>query len=135
MVAAMRTVGSEDLTRKIMNQCKNNWDECDRVGAQYVSIITTKIASAILKCLADVAPEQLAFAGNLKSKNQPSLQEFIRGRMKEHFEMVDRLGFGSFQDLITTAEEAMCEIWVTSLDIIESDRYQSSYTSTGQTTA
>ncbi|CAE6493306.1 unnamed protein product, partial [Rhizoctonia solani] len=90
------TVCSGDLTQKIMDQCKSNWDKCDRVGAQYVSAITTRVVTAILKCLTDVAPEQLVFADNLK--NPPSLQEFIRRRMEKHFKFVDTLGFGSFQD-------------------------------------
>ncbi|KAG8733031.1 hypothetical protein FRC11_009179 [Ceratobasidium sp. 423] len=131
----------EALTRCILNEWKSGWDEYDRLSAHCIRTITPTIATTIQKRLNDMAPEQLVFGSGPKqssSSDQPenpsSLQDFIRNRMQEHFEMVDRFGFGSFQSLITTAEEAMCEIWVTSLNIIESGRYQPSYIGIGQTT-
>ena len=70
-----------------------------------------------------------------KSVQPPSLQEFLRSRMHDHFDMVDKFGFGSFEELITTAEEGMCEIWVAVLGIIESDRYRALYAGAGRSTA
>ncbi|CAE6429394.1 unnamed protein product [Rhizoctonia solani] len=121
-----KTIGHEAF-----RQWKATWDEYDKRSAQYDNAITTTMMATFSERLADIAPEQLSFGDNLKhgegldQSEQTSLQDFIRSRMQEHFEMVDKYGFGSFQELITTAEEAMCDIWVTSLDIIESNRYQS----------
>lgn len=36
--------------------------------------------------------------------------------MQNHFELVDRFGFGRFEDLLDHAEGAMCEIWRTTAD-------------------
>ncbi|CAE7067127.1 unnamed protein product [Rhizoctonia solani] len=112
-------------------QWKNAWDEVDALSVQYTTTVTQTIATTMLAQLTDVGPEQLIFGDNVlqfrkssgSSKGPPSLQEFIRNRMQDHFEMVDKFGFGSFQELITTAEEAMCEIWIASLEIIDSSHY------------
>ncbi|CAE7230168.1 unnamed protein product [Rhizoctonia solani] len=115
-----------------MKQWKNAWDEAGALSAQYTTTITQTIATTMMAQLTDVDPEQLMFGDNAhnqyrkcfsSSEGPPSLQEFIRSRMQDHFEMVDRFGFGSFQELITTAEEAMCDIWVASLDTIALNRY------------
>ncbi|CAE6458221.1 unnamed protein product [Rhizoctonia solani] len=103
---------------KTMEEWKNAWDEIDQLSVQYAAIITAIITRIMM--------EQLVFGGNFwdesvsKQPATPSLQEFIRERMHEHFEMVDRFGFGSSQELIASAEEAMYEVWVISLRIIES---------------
>ncbi|CAE6412154.1 unnamed protein product [Rhizoctonia solani] len=121
----------DTMGHNALQQWKTTWDECDKLSAQYGTVITTTMMATISERLADVAPEQITFGDPLKhgegleQSENPSLQDFIRSRMQEHFEMVDKYGFGSFQELVTTAEEAMCEIWVASLDIIESNRYQS----------
>ncbi|KDN48236.1 hypothetical protein RSAG8_02828, partial [Rhizoctonia solani AG-8 WAC10335] len=119
----------ETMGHKALQQWKSVWDEYDKLSAQYSTVITPTLMAMVLDRLDDIGPEQLTFGSlgdgkGYQPENPPSLQDFIRGRMQEHFEMVDKYGFGSFQELITTAEEAMCEIWVASLDIIESDRYQ-----------
>ncbi|KAF8685712.1 hypothetical protein RHS04_00634 [Rhizoctonia solani] len=120
----------EGGSRMIMKEWETGWDECDTLVAQYAETTTSTIMAMILERLTDVPPEQLNFkdsskrsSGSDQSKN-PSVQEFIRTRMQEHFEIVDMFGFGSFQKLITTAEEAMCEIWEASLSIIELEHYQ-----------
>ncbi|QRW20242.1 hypothetical protein RhiXN_09217 [Rhizoctonia solani] len=135
----------DGIGSKAMHKWKSAWDECGRFSTQYVAEVTATVMATIVEQLRDIAPEQLVFGDNVKidllyapvnkykpnqqrSKARPSLQEFIRSRMQEHFEMVDRFGFGSFQELISTAEEAMCEIWVTSLDIIDCDRFRPQYT-------
>ncbi|CAE6493299.1 unnamed protein product [Rhizoctonia solani] len=117
---------------KYMNRWKSAWDEFRRLSDQYLAIITETTMVTMMEQLTDVVPEQLMFgestrhpSGEDQPEGPPSLQEFIRGRMKDHFEIVDRFGFGSYQELITTAEEAMCEIWVTSLETWESGRFQS----------
>ncbi|GAB1520787.1 hypothetical protein RhiTH_003875 [Rhizoctonia solani] len=135
----------DGIGSKAMHKWKSAWDECERLSTQHVAEVTATVMATIVERLRDIAPEQLVFGDNVKidflyapvnkykpnqqrSKARPSLQEFIRSRMQEHFEMVDRFGFGSFQELISTAEEAMCEIWVTSLDIIDCDRFRPQYT-------
>lgn len=51
----------------------------------------------------------------------PPLHKYIGCRMQDHFEMVERYGFGNFRELLTTAEESMCEIWIASLDALDRD--------------
>ncbi|CAE6415530.1 unnamed protein product [Rhizoctonia solani] len=126
----------EGIGSKAMHKWKDAWDECERLGTQYAAEVTVAVMAKVMERLRDIAPEQLVFGDNVKHKPnqpwpkcQPSLQDFIRSRMQEHFEMVDRFGFGSSQELIATAEEVMCEIWVTSLDIIHSDLFQPRYIS------
>ncbi|CAE6508159.1 unnamed protein product [Rhizoctonia solani] len=115
-----------------MIQWKNAWDEVHAFSAQYTTTVTICITTTVMAQLTDMAPEQLILDVNTqdwKSSGPPegplSLQEFIRNRMQDHFEMVGRFGFGSSQDLIIRAEEAMCEIWVASLGIIDSGRFRS----------
>lgn len=38
--------------------------------------------------------------------------------MQDHFKMVERFGFGDFEELLTTAEESMCETWITSTGVL-----------------
>ncbi|KEP54024.1 hypothetical protein V565_022650 [Rhizoctonia solani 123E] len=110
----------ETIGFRVMQEWKSAWDEYGRASEEYVETILTRVTATVLERLDDIAPEQLVFGNNFRRLDQPvaspSLQEFIRSRMHEHFEMVDTFGFGSFQELITTTEEAMCEIWVTSLE-------------------
>ncbi|CAE6415623.1 unnamed protein product [Rhizoctonia solani] len=120
----------EDGSRMIMKEWESAWDECDTLVVQYAETTTSTIMDMILERLTDVPPEQLKFGDNSKRPlgsdqfKTPSLQEFIRIRMQEHFEMVDIFGFGSFQELIATAEEAMCEIWEATVNIAELGHYQ-----------
>ncbi|KAG8690370.1 hypothetical protein FRC11_012056 [Ceratobasidium sp. 423] len=132
----------ETMGHKALYQWKSAWNECDKLSAQYGTVITTTVMATILERLGDVPPEQLTFGSTLKRREDldgledpPSLQDFIRSRMQGHFEMVDRFGFGSFEELVTTAEEVMCEIWVASLDIVESDRYRPQYLTGSHTMA
>ncbi|CCO29159.1 hypothetical protein BN14_03163 [Rhizoctonia solani AG-1 IB] len=103
----------EDGSRMITKEWESAWDECDTLVAQYAETATSTIMAMILERLTDVLPEQLRFGDGVKrslgldQSNNPSVQDFIRIRMQEHFEMVDMFGFGSFQELIATAEEAM----------------------------
>ncbi|EUC63462.1 hypothetical protein RSOL_491370 [Rhizoctonia solani AG-3 Rhs1AP] len=110
----------ETIGFRVMQEWKSEWDEYGRASEEYVETILTRATATVLERLDDIAPDQLVFGNNFQRQDQPvaspSLQEFIRSRMHEHFEMVDTFGFGSFQELITTTEEAMCEIWVTSLE-------------------
>ncbi|CEL62519.1 hypothetical protein RSOLAG1IB_04875 [Rhizoctonia solani AG-1 IB] len=116
----------EDIGSKAMHKWKDNWDECERLGAQYAASVTVAVMATVTERLRDIAPEQLVFGDSIKlnqrwSKGPASLQEFIRSRMQEHFEMVDRFGFGSSRELIRTTEEVMCEIWMISLHITDAD--------------
>ncbi|CAE7084802.1 unnamed protein product [Rhizoctonia solani] len=139
----LRCRDAEDVLKKewnaigsrAMSEWKLTWDEWDRLGARYIMIATEALTAEVLMLLTDIPPEHLTFGDSLKLDSAPSLQELIRGRMEEHFETVDRFGFGSFQELITSTEEAMCEIWVASLDIIQSNRYSPQHAATTSTTA
>ncbi|CAE6483726.1 unnamed protein product, partial [Rhizoctonia solani] len=143
MKTATRCRDAEDVLKKewnaigsrAMSEWKLTWDEWDRLGARYIMIATEALTAEVLMLLTDIPPEHLTFGDSLKLDSAPSLQELIRGRMEEHFETVDRFGFGSFQELITSTEEAMCEIWVASLDIIQSNRYSPQHAATTSTTA
>ncbi|CUA67105.1 Protein Ycf2 (chloroplast) [Chloranthus spicatus] [Rhizoctonia solani] len=119
----------ETIGLRVMQEWKSAWDGCDPANAQYITTALARVTTTLLERLTDVAPEQLVFGNHFQNQAQPadspSLQEFIRNRMHEHFEMVDRFGFGTFQELITTAEEAMCAIWVTSLEELDQQLPQS----------
>ncbi|KAJ1303390.1 hypothetical protein OPQ81_011582 [Rhizoctonia solani] len=132
----------DEIGYRAMQGWKSTWDECEQLYSKCAAKITTNVMDKILERLEDVAPEQLIY-GNASKKittpkkrqrDLPSLQGFIRSRMEEHFEMADKFSFSSFEELITTAEEVMCEIWVVSLDIIESNRYQPRYTTASHVT-
>ncbi|CAE6460340.1 unnamed protein product [Rhizoctonia solani] len=121
------TPSLDDIRDKMMKAWKKAWDEINKLSAQYIAIITETITTTMTEQLVDVAPDQLVFgdiiqrcSGSHLTNGHTSLQDFIRGRMQGHFEVVDKFGFGSFQELITTAEVAMCEIWVASLGIMDS---------------
>lgn len=55
------------------------------------------------------------------SLEDPPLQELIGCRMRDHFRMVERYGFGRFEELLATAEESLCESWVTSIEVLDRD--------------
>ncbi|CAE6415620.1 unnamed protein product, partial [Rhizoctonia solani] len=111
----MRGVEWDELPHKIMMEWKSAWDGCERLSTKHFANVATTVIPVILERLTDVAPEQLIFGRNYLyhryrgldlSTDRPTLQEFIRNRMQEHFELLDKLGFGSFQELIATAEGA-----------------------------
>ncbi|KAG8691478.1 hypothetical protein FRC11_002951 [Ceratobasidium sp. 423] len=99
---------------RAMKEWKSAWDECDWLGSQYATTVTIVVLALLLQRLDDIDPEQLVFRGSASLKppenndgqnpgfcqleDLPSLQEFIRGRMQNHFEMVDRFGFGSSRE-------------------------------------
>lgn len=46
------------------------------------------------------------------SNSDPTLQEYIRKRMWEHCDMVDKFGLGTYQEVLGDVEKTMCEVWV-----------------------
>ncbi|KDN47912.1 hypothetical protein RSAG8_03332, partial [Rhizoctonia solani AG-8 WAC10335] len=121
---------SPEARERAMKEWKSSWDEINGQSAHYATVFTETITTIMMDQLTDMDLEHLVFGDNIQyhsgsgqPKGHSSLQGFIRSRMQDHFEMVDRFGFGSFQELITTAEVAMCEIWVASLDIMDSGHF------------
>ncbi|KAJ1300558.1 hypothetical protein OPQ81_002212 [Rhizoctonia solani] len=96
------------------------WATSTELYNRHVEEVAKSTAGILVDKLVDFDPKTTTFEkevgrpGTRGSKQAPqSLQQFIRNRMQNHFEMVDKYGFGTFMELLDCAEKSMCEIWET----------------------
>lgn len=114
-------------SRKGKDAWRVTWRNATELRDRHLSHIAQKVASTLLDYLGKLETAQrIQVAGRPGFLSNADLQQYIRRRMQNHFERVDKFGFGKFDELLHAAEHHMCQIWVKAVEGLEGDMFDGS---------